>query len=368
MPLHSDRSDRAPRILLVRLSAIGDAIHAMPIACAVRERFPRAMLAWVVEDRAAALLHGHEALDELIVLPRGWLKSPRIVWQLHRRLRNLQLDTAIDVQGLTKAAIVARLSGARRRIGFARPWGREFSPWLNNELVDTTATHVVDSNLQLLRPLGIELPEVHFRVPEPPSAGESAERIIADHDMEDGFAVFNSGAGWASKLWPGERYAAVAQHLDRRRNLPTLIVWGSPCERIEAERIAAASRGSARVAPPTTLTELAAVARRGQLFVGSDTGPLHIAAAVATPCIGLYGPWPAERHGPYGAKHIALQEMTFTGSTRGRRKASSAYMEAIGVELVCHACDRVLERRSTRTVASVGEAGTDGAAVALPRP
>jgi len=361
MSSHSDRSGRAPRILLVRLSAIGDAIHAMPIACALRDRFPRAMLAWAVEDRAAALLHGHEALDELIVLPRGWLKSPRTVWQLRRRLRSLELDATIDVQGLTKAAIVARLSGARRRIGFGRPWGREFSPWLNNELVDTTATHVVDCNLQLLRPLGIESPEVHFRVPERPDDGESAEQIIADYGLEDGFAVFNSGAGWASKLWPGERYAAVSEYLDRQRNLPTLIAWGSPSERAEAERIAAGSHGSARVAPPTTLTELAAVARRCRLFVGSDTGPLHIAAAVGTPCVGLYGPWPAERHGPYGHQHVALQEMAFIGSTRGRRKASPAYMEAIGVELVCRTCDRVLERRPRR-------AGTVGVADVLPRP
>ena len=346
MPSHPDRSGRAPRILLVRLSAIGDAIHAMPIACALRDRFPQAMLAWVVEDRAATLLHGHEALDELIVLPRGWLKSPWAVGKLRRRLRNLQFDVTIDVQGLIRSAIVARLSGARRRIGFGRPWGRECSRWLNNELVDTTVTHVVDCNLQLLRPLGIESPEVHFRVPEQPDAGESAEQIIANCGLEDGFAVFNSGAGWASKLWPGPRYAAVARHLDRRRNLPTLIVWGSQPERAEAERIAAGSRGSARVAPPTTLTELAAIARRCRLFVGSDTGPLHIAAAVAAPCVGLYGPWPAERHGPYGHQHVALQEMDFAGSTRGRRKASSKYMEAISVELVCRACDRVLEQRS----------------------
>src|SRR5271169_2959535 len=105
---------QSPRILIVRLSAIGDAIQTMPVACALRERFPHAFLAWAVERRAAALLRGHEALNELIELPRGWLKSPGGVWRLRQKLRNLQFDVTIDVQSLTKSALLARLSGARR--------------------------------------------------------------------------------------------------------------------------------------------------------------------------------------------------------------------------------------------------------------
>ena len=101
---------------------------------------------------------------------------------------------------------------------------------------------------------------------------------------------------------------------------------------------------AARLAPPTSLTELAALARRARLFLGSDTGPLHLAAAVGTPCVGLYGPWPAERHGPYGAQHVALQEAFFDGPTRKRRKAPPALMEAITVDRVCEACDQILRR------------------------
>ena len=145
---------KSPRILIVRLSAIGDAIQTMPVACALRERFPDAFLAWAVETRAAALLRGHEALDELIELPRGWLKSPGGVWRLRRRLHDLQFDTTIDVQSLTKSAVLAWLSGAKRRIGFGNPGGRELSKWFNNQRVDPKATHVVDRYLELLRPLG----------------------------------------------------------------------------------------------------------------------------------------------------------------------------------------------------------------------
>ncbi len=308
---------QSPRILIVRLSAIGDVIHTMPVACALREHFPQAFVAWVVEDRAAALLRGHEAIDELIALPRGWLKSPRCVWRLSRRLRNLKFDAALEVQGLTKAAIVARLSAAPRRIGFGHPWGRELTQWLNNELVDTPGLHIVQRNLQLLQPLGIRSPKIRFMVPEHPADRETAEQIIARHGLEDGFVIINPGAGWPSKLWPTDRFAAVARHLGKKWNLPTLIAWAGEEEMQMSLLIGMGSEGHAQIAPPTTLTELAALARRAKLFIGSDTGPLHLAAAVDTPCIGLYGPWPANIHGPFGPQHIALQKAFFQGSTRG---------------------------------------------------
>lgn len=335
-----------PRILIVRLSAIGDVIHGMPLACALRERFPAALLAWAVGERAGVLLRGHEALDELITLPRGWLKSPGTLWRLRRRLRAMRFDTTIDAQGLTKAAVVAWLSGAGRRIGFGQPWGRELSQWLNNELVDTTAEHAVDRTLQLLLPMGIESPAVRFQVPEDPADRTAAEKIVQRAGLEEGFAVINPGAGWPSKLWPTDRYAAVADHLGGAWKVPTLVVWAGAEERRLAEQTVAASGGYAQLAPPTTLRELAAVARRCRLFIGSDTGPLHLAAAVGAPCVGLYGPWPARRHGPYGPGNIALQAMFFEGSTRARRNAPAALMEAIGVELVCGACDRILKRDS----------------------
>lgn len=335
---------RSPRILIVRLSAIGDVIQGMPIANALRQRYPEAMLAWAVGEQGAPLLDGHEALDELITLPRGWLKSPATIGRLRRQLRAMRFDLAIDAQGLSKSAIVSWLSGAKRRLGFGRVWGREFSRWLNNELVDTTAKHVVDRNLQLLRPLGVESPAVRFQVPEHRRDREAADEMIRRAGLKDGFAIVNSGAGWPSKLWPNDRYAEVATYLGREKGVPTLIVWGKPDERVAAEQIAAASAGYAQVAPPTTLMQLASLARSARLFVGSDTGPLHLAAAVETPCVGLFGPWPAERHGPYGPKHMALQAMVFEGSTRSRRNASLKFMNAITVEMVCAACQRILRR------------------------
>jgi len=332
----------APRILIVRLSAIGDVVQQMPVACALRERFPRAFLAWAVEPRAAPVLRGHAALDELIELPGGWWKSPRIAWRLRRRLHALRFDVALEAQGLTKAAILARLSGARRRIGFGRPWGRELSRWFNNELVDTAVDHVVDRNLMLLRPLGIEWPAVRFGVPDHAADRADAAETICHTGLEDGFAIINAGAGWPSKLWPVGRYAAVAQYLGTVHALPTLVLWGLGEERRLAEQIVANSAGHARMGSPTSLTQLAALARRCRLFIGSDTGPLHLAAAVEAPCIGLYGPWPAKRHGPYGPGHVSLQEVVFEGTTRQRRTAPPHMMGAISTEMVCQACAMIL--------------------------
>jgi heptosyltransferase I len=336
----------SPRILIVRLSAIGDVIQSMPIACALRERFPNAFLAWAVEQPTGQLLQGHEALNEVIALPRGWLKSARGVLQLRQRLHNLRFDVAVEAQGLTKAAILAWLSGARRRIGFGRPWGRELSRWINTETVDTPGPHIVERNLQLLRPLGIDSQAVRFMVPEQPRDRQWADELVGSAGLKQGFAIINAGAGWPSKLWPAQRFGAVTQHLGAAWHLPTLVVWAGEEELAIAEQIVVASQGHAQCAPKTTLAELAALARRATMFIASDTGPLHLAAAVGTPCVGLYGPWPKEVHGPFGVGHIALQKAQFTGSTRQRRTAPPQLMEAISVADVCQACDEIMRRQS----------------------
>jgi heptosyltransferase-1 len=332
------------RILIVRLSAIGDVLHGLPVLNALRDALPRAFLAWVVEGRAAELLQSHKALDELIVVPRRWLKSPREVIRLRRRLRALRFDLTLDLQGLSKSAIAARLSGARRRIGFDGRDGRELSRWLNNERVLPERTNVIDRNLELLAPLGIVDPPVRFDLDDSPSAALAAAKILDAQHLADRFAVINPGAGWPSKLWPAERYAAVARHLGQARALRSLVVWAGPQERAWAEAIVAGSAGCATLAPATNLSELAAIARRAAVFIGSDTGPLHLAAAVGTPCVGLFGPMPAERNGPYGPQHVALQKMHLTGTSRQRRSAGPKSMEAITIEHVSAACDQILSR------------------------
>jgi heptosyltransferase I len=333
-----------PRILIVRLSAIGDVLHGLPVLNALREAIPRAFLGWVVEGRTGDLLRSHRALDELISVRRGWLKRPREILDLRRRLRALRFDIAIDLQGLTKSAVAAWLSGSPRRIGFAGHDGREISRWLNNELVLPTRTHVIDRNLELLGRLGIANPGVRFDLDDAPASERTVQTMLEQSGVNDGFAAINPGAGWPSKLWPAERYAAVARYLGHARGLKSLVVWAGEQERTWAEQIASASSGFAVMAPPTNLLELTAIVRRATLFVGSDTGPLHLAAAVGTPCVALFGPSSGRRNGPYGPQHVVLQNVCLTGSSRERRGADGAAMNAIFVDEVCRACDRILKR------------------------
>jgi lipopolysaccharide heptosyltransferase I len=340
-PIHPDT--RSPRILIVRLSAIGDVIHGVPVLCALRAAFPAAFLGWVVEGSAGDLLEGHEALDALIRVPRRWLKSPREVWQLRQRLRALRFDTTIDLQCLTKSALAAWLSGCRRRIGKAGKDGRELSRWFHNELVVAGGAHVIEHYLELLRPLGIASPSVRFNLPEWAADTQTVDQYLRSlGSVTSRFAVLNPGAGWPSKIWPAERYGELARHLGQSHGMTSIAVWAGDAERRLAETIVAASGGHARLAPPTSMTELGALCRRAALFIGSDTGPMHLAAAVGTPTISLHGPSRAEWCGAYGTQNIRLQVRYEAGSSLERRKADDSAMRAIPVDMVARACDRLI--------------------------
>jgi heptosyltransferase I len=191
-----------------------------------------------------------------------------------------------------------------------------------------------------------------FDLPQYETADTTVARWIVERGLGAGFAVINTGAGWPSKLWPAERYAEVAQHLGRQWNLPSVVAWAGETEQRVAHEISIRAGGFANIAPATSLTELAQLARRARLFIGSDTGPLHIAAAVGTPCVGLYGPMPASRCRPYGRQHIAVQNILPPGKIKNRR-VSNASMLAIGEVEVCEACDTILNRGSARRKTAV---------------
>jgi lipopolysaccharide heptosyltransferase I len=342
-------SNQRPRILIVRLSAIGDVIHGVPVLCALREALPGAFLGWVAEGRAGDLLDGHPALDALVRVPRGWLKSPREIWRLRRQLHELRFDTAIDLQCLTKSAIAAWLSGARRRIGKRGSDGRELSRWFHNELVPCGGEHVIEHYLDLLKPLGIHSPTVRFDLPERSEDARMADGFLRANGITSGrFALLNPGAGWPSKVWPAERYGELARDLAKSHGLPSVATWGVPSERPLAERIVAASGGRAKLAPATSMTELAALCRRAALFVGSDTGPMHLAAAVGAPTISLHGPSRSDWCGAYGLENIRLQVRYEAGSALERRQADDSAMREIDVPLVAEACDRLLRNAAAR--------------------
>ena len=332
------------RVLIVKLSAIGDVLHTLPAAVAVRRALPEAEIAWAVEGRARDLLDGHPAVDRVISLKRHWLTSPAAVWEIRKTLQAFAPDVTIDAQGLLKSGVLAWLSAAGMRIGYAAPEAREGSALFSTHRVTPTAAHVVDRHLQLLAPLGITSDAPRFGMPRPDNARRSVDAWWKTLALPDAPAVLNPGAGWPSKLWPPERFAAVARQLGRRHGLVSLVVWGGASERAAAERIVAASEGEAVMAPATSLTELADVAARARVFLSSDTGPLHLAAAMGAPCVGLFGPVPASRNGPYGAGHITVEPPPEVRPAWKDRKRDTRSMLAIDAERVVAAASQLINR------------------------
>jgi heptosyltransferase-1 len=292
------------RVLIVRTSALGDVIHALPVLTALRRHLPEAKIGWVVEEGMAPVLAGHPDLDELLVVRlRQWRKGSRgrlgEIGGFLSALRRFSADVALDLMGNHKAGVISRLSGARRRIGFARRERREPSSavWINRPVVPC-GIHAVDRMLSLLDALGLPPepadfgPEKLFR--EEPQA---ARDLLAAHPGP--FALLHPGAGWANKRYPPAWWGAAARLLQAETGLPTWVAAAHGEEELAAE-VEGASAGAARMVPAQDLPTLAALTRRARLMLGGDTGPSHLARALGTPLVMVMGPTDPERHGPYG--------------------------------------------------------------------
>jgi lipopolysaccharide heptosyltransferase I len=331
-------------IVIVKLSAIGDVLHGVPTAVALKRAYPRARIGWVVEGRSGDVLAGHPAVDHLFRVPRGWLKSPRAVRRLWRDLRDFRPEVTVDLQGLLKSAIPTWLSAAPIRIGHARPESRECA-WLGyTHPVRAASRHVVERNLELLGPLGVHDASPAFDMPCWPVSRGRMQEWVASLRLPSAPVVINPGAGWPSKIWPAERFAEVARGIRQRQGRRSIVVWGGDRERQAAERIVVDAGGAAIVAPPTSLHDLGELARLARLFISGDTGPLHLAAAVGTPCIGIFGPVPAERNGPYGACHAVVEPPAGLRPDWNDRKTDTLAMAAIEAECVLAAAGEMLSR------------------------
>ena len=283
------------RFLIVRLGSLGDVIHGIPVAAALRERYPFARIDWMVDPRYVELLGLVRGLNAAIpVNPR---RRPRALMATLRGMRRVRYTAAIDLQGLLKSAVLARLAGAWQTIGLTREHLREpMARTFYTDMADPGAhTHVVFKNLSLLKPLGIREARPSFPLAIPDSPAVDAARDAAGADE---YALINPGAAWPNKRWPAERFGDLASSLRESSGLRSLVLWGPGEERL-ASSVVDASRGAAVLSPPTTIVDLFALAARARLVVSGDTGPLHIAAATGTPVVALFGPTLTERNGPW---------------------------------------------------------------------
>jgi heptosyltransferase-1 len=300
-------------ILIVRLSALGDVVHAIPAAAALRRAFPQARIDWLVEARHRAIVDLVTVVDHVSVVRQssvgGWTR-------VLRELRAVRYDVALDFQGLTKSAVLARGSGATRVAGFSlRDLREKIARPFYTSAADAEGGHAIMKNLRLLQTVGIHDSRIEFPIAEADSPALAALRTsIADRR----FAVINPGAAWPNKRWPAERYGALAAAIRRDAALIPIVLWG-PGEEDLARAVVASSSGAAELAPPTCVRDIVAISRAADLFVAGDTGPLHIAMAVSTPTVSVFGPTDPARNGPWSAGDLVVSRADRCGCHIDRR-------------------------------------------------
>ena len=330
-------------ILIVRLGALGDVVHTIPAAAALRAAFPAAQIDWLVDARHRAMVDLVTTIDRGIALhrptPSGWSAV------IHA-MRQVPYDVAIDLQGLLKSAVLARASGAARVIGFSIWHLREKTarPFYS-DAHDAEGGHVISKNLRLLRALGVDDAAIRFPIATVPSAALEGLR----HRLQARpFALINAGAAWPNKRWPPERFGQLAAFIRETCGLEPVILWG-PGEEALAARVAAESSGAAIEAPRTNLIDLVALARAAALVISGDTGPLHIATAVGTPSVALFGPTDPSRNGPFDAADAVVSRYDACGCHYDRRCHEKRWcLGDVQVAEVCAAVQRRLASRSER--------------------
>lgn len=282
-----------PSILIVRLGALGDVVHAMPVVAALRTAWPGARVGWLVHASYADLVRRVQGVTSVHVV-RGAFDVHAV-----REVRATGYDICLDLQGLMKSAAYARASGARRVIGFSRDLAREpLATLVYGETGGRPDGHVIQKNLSLLRRLGLTPsgpPVIQLDVP-PSDVLSSSRTLLGGETLP--FALLNPGAGWPNKRWPVEHFGALANKVRGAHGLRSLVLWG-PDEASLAAAVVRASCGAAVMAPQSGVLDILALARAAAVVVAGDTGPLHLAAAVGARLVGLYGPTPPERNGPW---------------------------------------------------------------------
>ncbi len=294
------------RALLVRLGSLGDIVHAMPVAAALRTAFPAARIDWVTHPAYVSLVSLVRGVDTVIPVDTR-------VWHTGRRgnvveglglLRQAGYDVALDLQGLVKSAVLARAAGARRTLGFTRAHLREpAARFFYDESVDPgEVAHVIHKNLAFCAAVGADSRTVQFPLTTPASAVAAQ---LASELRGQPYVLLNPGAAWPNKRWPAARFGALASRLREQQGMASVVLWG-PDEQALAEAVVQASDGAARLAPPTSIPDMVAVAAGARMMVSGDTGPLHLAAAVGTPVVALFGPTRCERNGPWDARDLTV--------------------------------------------------------------
>lgn len=353
-----ERDGRGVTVLVIRLSALGDVLRTLPAVRLLRRALSEARIFWVVEEHFGAVLLGHPDLDGVLALPRRrwtpmvrapgkWRELLRGIGTFRDRLRSEHPDLVLDFHGNLRSGVTGWLSGAPVRLGYAGHQQKEGNRWFTTHRRPSGNRRVsrIERNLDLIRGLGIrDRPLSECDLPLVKSGTAGALRILRELGSGAGrYAVVNPGASLKQihKRPPASLLGAACRRLALRGIVP-LVVWG-PGEQEDARAVSAAAGGPVRLAPPTDLATLAGLLANARLFVGGDSGPLHLACASGCPVVGLYGPTDPEVNGPWGVPHVALcpAGLLYTGVRRHDRRGGFAGLSG---EMVERAIDELLDR------------------------
>jgi lipopolysaccharide heptosyltransferase I len=363
IPTNGAATKGIERILIIRLSAIGDVVRTLPVANALRERFPTAHIAWVVEEKARDVLAHQPEIDETIVFQRNrwekgilnplrFLRTIGEVCRFVKELRDKHYDIAFDFHGILKSGLVSYISGAKERVGFDRGYCKEWNHLFNNRRVRPRSNRIsrFKRNFALLGPLGLEC------------GGRDVDLHVSQEDVDYVDQFFRSRCLGMSgplvaihpgtspkttyKRWASAKYSELADRLVEELNVSVLFTWG-PGEKAMVDEVRTRMRRDSMVAPEThSLKQLAEIFRRCSVYIGNDTGPMHIASLVKTPVVGIYGPTDHIVNAPYeGTSHIIVRKDLPCSPCRNRGCKDVECMKAISTQDVFDAAKMLLKSR-----------------------
>ncbi|UCD70737.1 MAG: glycosyltransferase family 9 protein [Syntrophobacterales bacterium] len=353
------------RILIIRLSAIGDVVRALPAVNALRDRFPTAHIAWVSEEKARDVLTYQPEIDETIVFQRNrwkkgilnpltFLRTIGEVYRFVKELRSKNWDIALDFHGIFKSGLISYISGAKERVGFGRGYCREWNHLFHNRKVRPKSNRIsrFERNFVLLSSLGLDggRRDVDLQVSQ-----EDVDYV--NHFFQNQCPVMSgpliaihpgTSSKTSYKRWAPTNYSELADRLMDELKTSVLFTWG-PGEKPMVDEIRTRMRGDSMVAPKThSLKQLAEIFRRCSLYIGSDTGPMHIASLVRTPVVGIYGPTDPIVNAPYeGTPHIIIRKDLPCSPCRNKGCKNVECMKAISSQDVFDAAKTLLEMKGT---------------------
>ena len=341
------------KILIVKLSAIGDVIHTLPALNAIRKKYPDARITWLVEEAAADLVVGHRALDRVIVSKRKrWLKNPHRaetlpdICKFLRELRDTRYDLILDFQGLLKSGILIALAKGGRKIGFDKGMEHhEHSYIFLNERVPPVdmEVHALTRGMMLLESIGIQSREVVFNLPVSDQDRNIANDLLMQHGIKtlELLVAINPMAKWETKLWDNLKFSNLADRLIEQANADVIFTGSQEDSEAIEDIISKMKSEAANLSGKTDLKTLAVLYEKASIVVSTDTGPMHLAAAIGTPVVALFGPTAPWRTGPFGASHKITRANLECSPCFKRQCNTIDCMKQISVEQVMDAVNSI---------------------------